>query len=106
MINPVTEAKTYISLNEILTVFADKNVNPVVYWLATEGAIAGPNMVIWGIGAVGGIDDNFGVVCSISEMFTSVGEGGGGELGICPVVCLKDEIPPKINAPEIIRPVE
>ena len=104
MINPVTEAKTYISLNEILTVFADKNVNPVVYWLATEGAIAGPNMVLWGIGVVGGIDDNFGVVCSISEMFTSVGEGG--ELGICPVVCLKDEIPPKINAPEIIRPVE
>ena len=98
--NPATGAKTYISLNELFTVFFDVNSNWPSYWLASRGVCCYTNKVGFGIGSVFGD----GVDSGWPKLYTSTGYGNYDYLGICPVVCLKDEIPPKINGPEIRIP--
>ncbi len=97
--NAVTGAKTYISLNELCTIFLDINSNNTSYWLATKGVVCN-TFVGFGLGAV----DYYSVYSVLSMLYSSDSSGRYEYLGICPVVCLKDEIPPKINGPEISIP--
>ena len=98
--NPATGAKTYISLNELFTVFFDANSDIAFYWLAARGAFCLDNMAVFGLGAVA----EGAVISGNIGLYSSQGYGNYEYLGICPVVCLKDEIPPKINGPEISIP--
>ena len=99
--NPVTEARTYISLNELFTVFCDVNGDAPPYWLASIGVGGSHGRVFFIVEAV-----NSGLVGVEASMcfYDSEDYGNYDYLGICPVVCLKDEIPPKINGPEISIP--
>ena len=105
IINPATKVRTYVSLNELFTVFLDVNGDLLPYWLATKGVLVEENYVYFSTGFVVGPFGGPQVIAG-GINYSSTGEGLGVQMGICPVVCLKDEIPPKINAPEIIRPVE
>ncbi len=96
--NPATGAKTYISLNELYTIFFDVNSDDPPYWLATKGVMCS-EYIDFGLGYV-----DAGKVQSGSLIFSADGYISYKSLGICPVVCLKDEIPPKINGPEISIP--
>ncbi len=102
LVNPTTKSKTYISLTEAYTIFYDINSDWTPYWLASSGiGVTQWASVAFGIGIVIG-PGNEPIIHSGIPMFESQQDRiYGFEMGICPVVCLKDEIPPKINGPEV-----
>ena len=102
LVNPTTKSKTYISLTEAYTIFYDINSDWTPYWLASRGiGVTQWASVAFGIGIVIG-PGNKPIIHSGIPMFESEQDRiYGFEMGICPVVCLKDEIPPKINGPEV-----
>ena len=102
LVNPTTKSKTYISLTEAYTIFYDINSDWTPYWLASRGiGVTQWASVAFGIGIVIG-PGNEPIIHSGIPMFESQQDRiYGFEMGICPVVCLKDEIPPKINGPEV-----
>ena len=93
--NPATAAKTYISNNTAFTICLDVNNNMASYWLASKGTYC-YEYIDFGLGYVEEAD-----IYSCSYMCSADGTATIQQQGICPVVSLKNEIPPKIEGPEI-----
>lgn len=93
------EGMKEISRNIAETICTNQYGKKDYYFLATQGIIAEPNIVAFGLGSVKG--DSY--IRSFCDVYFSTGGSEYVKDSICPVVELKNEIPKTILPPEEYR---